>query len=182
MLCDKLVCGLRNETTQWKLLTVKDLTVAKAYEIARGMEAAYQHSSELQTAHQHHEAHKIVHEGARGSHCWRCNRTGHTPDKCYFKAQQCRKCNKQGHIAKMCRKQLPAKPSNDEVKCVDKKAKYIEQDIGGFPSENQMEMGLFTIKAVTNQSNGGIFVTPDVNGVLLYRCFSFTDFYRSLAK
>ena len=31
----------------------------------------------------------------------------------------------------------------------------------------EKEMGLFTIKAVTNQSNGGIFVTPDVNGVPL---------------
>jgi len=30
-----------------------------------------------------------------------------------------------------------------------------------------MEMGLCTIKAVTNTSNGGIFVTPEVNGVQL---------------
>ena len=31
-----------------------------------------------------------------------------------------------------------------------------------------MEMGLFTIKAVINASNGGIFVTPEVNGVPLW--------------
>ena len=77
-----------------KLLTVKDLTVAKAHQIARVMEAVHQQSSELQTAHQEHQTHKVAHEGARGLHCWWCDQTNHSPDKRYFKTQQCRKCNK----------------------------------------------------------------------------------------
>ena len=64
-----------------------------------------------------------------------------------------RKCNKQGHIAKMCCKQLPAKSNQDVIKCIEE-AKYIEQDTEGLTSESPMELGLFTIEAVTNQSNG----------------------------
>ena len=48
--CDKLVCGIRNETIQRRLLTEKELTAARAYELVRGMEAAYQQSTQLQTA------------------------------------------------------------------------------------------------------------------------------------
>ena len=33
-----VVCGLKNETTKRKLLTVKDLIVAKVYKITKGME------------------------------------------------------------------------------------------------------------------------------------------------
>jgi len=51
-----------------KLLTVKDLTMAKAYKIARGMEAAYQQSNELQTVHQEQKTHK-VYDAFRSSHC-----------------------------------------------------------------------------------------------------------------
>jgi len=57
-------------------MAVKDLTMAKAYKIARGMEAVYQQSNELQTAHQEHEAHK-VYDAFRSSRWWRCDRTGH---------------------------------------------------------------------------------------------------------
>ena len=54
--CDKLVCGIQNETIQRRLLTEKELTAARAYELARGMEAAYQQSTQLQTAQQEQKA------------------------------------------------------------------------------------------------------------------------------
>ena len=51
-LWDRLVCGtcIRNEHIQCRLLTLEDLTVAKAYEMAQGMETAEQHASELQAS------------------------------------------------------------------------------------------------------------------------------------
>ncbi len=39
-LCDHLVCGLKSDNTQKKLLTEADLTFTRAVEIAEGMEAA----------------------------------------------------------------------------------------------------------------------------------------------
>ena len=43
----------------------------------------------------------------------------------------------------MCRKQLPAKSNQDEIKCVEEEeeAKYIERDVGDLLSENPMELG-----------------------------------------
>ena len=37
---DRLVCGLRNDTTQKRLLSEADLTLAKAVQIASSMESA----------------------------------------------------------------------------------------------------------------------------------------------
>ena len=57
---DKLVCGIWNETIQRKLLTEKELIAARAYELARGMEAAYQQSTQLQTAQQEQKPYKVT--------------------------------------------------------------------------------------------------------------------------
>ena len=37
---DRFVCGIRSEAIQRSLLTEKDLTLARAIEVAQGMEAA----------------------------------------------------------------------------------------------------------------------------------------------
>ena len=47
---NRLVCGLRSEATQKRLLAEKDLTLATAQEIAVGMEAAAKQASELQVS------------------------------------------------------------------------------------------------------------------------------------
>jgi len=44
---DRLVCGLRNETIQRKLLSEADLTLARAIEISQGMEAAEKNAKSL---------------------------------------------------------------------------------------------------------------------------------------
>ena len=40
ILCDRLVCGLRNDTTQRSLLGEADLTLAKAIDLAQEREGA----------------------------------------------------------------------------------------------------------------------------------------------
>ena len=84
---DKLVCGMQNETIQRRLLTEKKLTAARAYEIARGMEAAHQQSMQLQTAQQEQKAHKVTSSVESKSTiipCWRCGKLGHLADQCFF--------------------------------------------------------------------------------------------------
>ena len=44
---DRLVCGVRSEQTQRRQLTEKDLTLAKAVEIAQAMEAADRQSKDM---------------------------------------------------------------------------------------------------------------------------------------
>ena len=84
-LCDKLVCGMQNETIQQRL-TEKELTAARAYEIARGMEAAHQQSTQLQTAQQEQKAHKVTSsvESKSTIPYWRCGKSGHLADQCVF--------------------------------------------------------------------------------------------------
>lgn len=45
---DRLVCGLRSETIQRRLLVEEDLTLKKAFETAHGMETASRRASKLQ--------------------------------------------------------------------------------------------------------------------------------------
>ena len=46
---DWLVCGLRNQATQCRLLTEHDLSYQKALDIAKGMEAAESNTISLKT-------------------------------------------------------------------------------------------------------------------------------------
>ena len=109
---DRLVCGLRNETIQRKLLTEAKLDLKKAYDLAHGMEMAFQQASELQAStrtdsqtNQIDKIERVVDPPRHGKPCFRCGRRGHVPDSCYYKGQGCRKCHKRGHIARMCQSQ-----------------------------------------------------------------------------
>ena len=106
---DGLVCGLRSEAIQRKLLIEENLTLQRAYEIAHSMETANWQGSELQASTKTAVFAKDIQRvaplkpGNAGPPCYRCRKTGHPPDKCYFKSQRCRAFGKRGHIAKMCK-------------------------------------------------------------------------------
>ena len=96
---DKLVCGLRNENMQRKLLAEADLTLQRAFEVAQGMEAAQHQASELQASNVSHDVHSVT---ATKRACFRCGKANHSPEECYFGAQTCHKCGEVGHVAKVC--------------------------------------------------------------------------------
>ena len=107
---DRLVCGLKNEAIQQKLLTKRELTLTTAYNIAHGMETAIKEASKLQASARADESAAVtatdVHQVVGPSllkPCYRYSRTRHTPDICYYKGQHCRRCKKKGHIARMCK-------------------------------------------------------------------------------
>ena len=116
---DRLVCGLRNEAIQRRLLTLPDLTLKKAFETAHGMEVAQKQASELQisakiqpstvqyvkkTPAKQPSVTSPTSRPASTSPCYRCGKSNHPPDKCFYKRQQCRACKGYGHIAKMCKR------------------------------------------------------------------------------
>ena len=109
---DRLVCGLRSQSIQKKLLAESELTLQKAYETAHGMEAAALQAGELQATSRVtsgevqlvRKPRKSRNQSAKtaSSACHRCGKPGHTQDRCYYKRQWCRGCGKYGHIQKMC--------------------------------------------------------------------------------
>ena len=61
MLHDRLVCGIRDNTIQWRLLAESDLNFAKVFEAAQCMEAAAKNAKELHQPNTDSgtEAHKV---------------------------------------------------------------------------------------------------------------------------
>ncbi len=106
---DRLVCGLRIEAIQKRLLAVKELTFKDALDQAQAMEAADRNAKSL-----HATETQAVHNIAQSCHprkpprtsaqpCYRCGRTNHDASACKFIDATCRACGKKGHISPVCR-------------------------------------------------------------------------------
>ena len=109
---DRLVCGLRSVGARKKLLGQKDLTFHKAVELATTHEAIEANSQAM--ANKFDEPppsptviHWVKSEGrpqeSSLKSCFRCGRSGHSPDICHFKNARCFNCRKLGHISAVCK-------------------------------------------------------------------------------
>ena len=101
---DRLVCGLRAGNITKRLLAEAKLTLEKAIEIATAMEAIAKDAVEFQQQ-LHVKPETSVHKfGAKSqpastSSCYRCGKSGHSPNQCHFKDATCHGCNKKGHTS-----------------------------------------------------------------------------------
>ena len=103
---------MKDVATQRRLLAESKLTLAKALEIAQGMEAAAKEAQQLTSEisppadsinfenRRHVERKNQRHEQTR---CWRCNGQNHGASECRFRTEKCQKCEGVGHIARACR-------------------------------------------------------------------------------
>lgn len=114
---DRLVCGLRNEAAQKKLLTEIDLTLEKAINISVTMEMA---SKEAQQLNATGKVHKIANQSNAQGPCFRCGRTGHLASLCWSKEMDCRQCGKRGHVERACRNKKMEKTKKKDKRDYDK--------------------------------------------------------------
>ena len=106
VLRDQLVCGLRHETTQKHLLSVDNLTLDKAVQLAQSMEAADMSSKSRKDSGSASAPVNQVPSGKRRK-CYRCGKTGHGEKTCKYREAECHHCHKKGHIASVCRSKAP---------------------------------------------------------------------------
>jgi hypothetical protein len=197
---DRLVCGLRSEAVQ-RLLSEKDLKLQLAYDIAVSMETASRQASELQASGksdvaQSQKAVGRVAFGRRSSadngtppqSCYRCGKSGHHPDRCFYKQQKCHNCGKKGHLAKVCRTAekgafhgtpRPNAPKNKPRfgKKQSQRTSYVEcdpntsdegpQDTTELESVSEGAGDLFTVYKSEGGPDSPIVLRPVVNGVTL---------------
>ena len=113
MLRDRLVCGIRDDAIQKRLLSEHDLNFAKAVQLAQSMETAAKNVKELQqpsgtpnTSTGAQEVLKVT-QPRQGKKvlptCHRCGKTGHKAPQCTVKHLKCFKCGKMGHLRSVCR-------------------------------------------------------------------------------
>ncbi|KAL5460041.1 hypothetical protein EMCRGX_G033456 [Ephydatia muelleri] len=157
---DRLVCGLRNDAIQKRLLSEADVTLAKAVQIASSMESAEKQSLQL----------NVTKPGAicqvRVS-CNRCNSTDHSVRECRIKdSVVCFRCKKKGHIVRACREKGPSAMA---VGRDERKAKTGSLSTKWVDTEEAEEVGVQTVYVVNGDGPFGepISVSLQVNGVIL---------------
>ena len=126
---DRLVCGMKDEKVQQRLLTMADLTFKKAVEEAEMAERASKYAAEF-----HDGVIPEVHQLPKStSKCYRCDGY-HEPQSCRFLKEQCKYCKKWGHIERACRTKKrsqnnPRKTQPAVVKKLEEGARPVEEDL-----------------------------------------------------
>ena len=160
MLRDRIVCGINDAQTQKRLLVEKELTYAKAKEIALGLESAVQGTRDIQSSSS--DAVHSVSDRKAKSKCFRCGRTNHKAPQCRYKDTICSKCNKTGHLAKVCQSKKDPAPSSSSTP----KKQLPTHVVSEQPTDERNEYSLFTIqdtKGVKKKSDP-LYVSVNMNG------------------
>ena len=105
----------------------KELTVAKAVEIAHAMEAVSRDSTSMNAPN---TSINTVHDRKlRSSPCYRCGNVGHLPQSCKFLEAKCFNCRKTGHIASVYRAKRKPRPQPQQ---------HVEEEEE--PQENMLDL------------------------------------------
>ncbi|XP_038069806.1 uncharacterized protein K02A2.6-like [Patiria miniata] len=171
---DRLVCGLRAGNITKRLLAEAKLTFKKAIEIATAMEAAAKDAVEFQ---QQLKPETSVHKFAAKpqptstSTCYRCGKSGHSPNQCHFKDATCHGCNKKGHIRPVCRSsaspQQASRPRNSRKgrpqggKAKAKPMKSVEE---ASSDDDMTYVGRLGVNNLDHRKDSTIWLTPSING------------------
>lgn len=174
---DRLVCGLRNESIQRRLLTEDNLDLKRALELAQSMELAQRNAQVLKEGNETNfevpsDSHpKVVAQlqeeneeidrvgwqprpqgtSGTGRKCYRCGRSDHLAHNCVHKNTVCHSCKKLGHLAKVCRSQFQGRGPVNKNHWVEQTTKEVAEDDlkGNTQVEDVEENVIFNVKSKT---------------------------------
>ena len=180
---DRLVCGLRSESIQKRLLSDTELEVKKAVALAVAMETAAKDSIELRNRGQR-EVNKLSRRPEQrkdayvrpsnnrndnevpGDFCFRCGKR-HNPETCYFKNEECHNCHRRGHIARKCLQRRKA-PTFGQRPWKTNKVHTVDQESEG---DSDLADSVIANIGVTEKDvhtvDDAIWVHPNVAGKTL---------------
>ena len=150
MLRDRLVVGVDDIVLQRRLLAEPRLTLKKAMEIALAHETALKNAKAIQGANGNPQVVNQVTDvksttaTATKPACYRCGKSNHKAQDCYYKEAVCSHCKKKGHLAKACRNRTSTKlPTATTKKRQSQSTNFLDstQDDVKEPSE----YALFTV-------------------------------------
>ena len=161
---DRLVCGLRNESVQKRLLSEAGLTFKRALELALGMESADANAKAIKhqgddtsikrLSHTPRKSEAVTGTAPKREPCYRCGRSNHTPQNCRFINAKCHICNKIGHIAPVCRSSQRSGAKRQDRqgrKRQPHKTKYVAESAEDEESGGSDEFQLFTLETKSSQ-------------------------------
>uniref|UniRef100_A0A3B3Q7L2 CCHC-type domain-containing protein n=1 Tax=Paramormyrops kingsleyae TaxID=1676925 RepID=A0A3B3Q7L2_9TELE len=169
---DRLVCGLKNEATQKRLLTESDLTFEKAINISVSMEMA---SKEAQQLHAIGKVHKLSssNQDFQGP-CFHCGKSGHIASACWCKDMDCRSCGKRGHVERACRnkksKEKDSKTRNIKNSTNYKNRRHVhtvkhEKESNSDSSSEDTSVTVNTVRVMTvTESSDGFWTNAKLEG------------------
>lgn len=162
---DRLVCGLRNEAAQKKLLIESDLTLEKDINISVTMEMA---SKEAYQLHASGRVHKFSGDTANAQGpCFCCGQSGHLATDCWCKEMDCHNCGKKGHVERVCtnkkRKDKSSNTGSKKETLKHKKGRHVHtlkhgNNRASDSSEEELSTAVNTVRMKAHKGFG-----PDPN-------------------
>ena len=158
---DRLVCGLRSEAMQKRLLSMKDLTFQEALDTAQAMETADKSTKALQgsepasvnqftksrTWSNPVKKHSTEQKQSTAMPCYRCGKSNHASSNCRFIDATCHHCQK-GLIASVCRSKKCGLPPRKQAAAGAKTTNYLYKE----DTKSSEELHLFSIGLTSSKA------------------------------
>lgn len=106
--------------------------------------------------------------------CYRCGKSSHNANYCWFKGKTCRKCHKQGHIERACKtgQKNIQKEKPDKNKIFKPEAKQMHRvaeckNSDSTNSSDEDDLSCLELHSITEKDRKIIWITTTVSGVKL---------------